>query len=791
MSWLLLPLDPLRFSAAASLAICGAVAIVSLRPALVVRHPRTTLACLAGVTLLALAAIVRVDPPGLRLRIDPSTEPLLPWGDPAVEVYRRAVQDFGDDQVYVVAMETREGVFTQEHLSALRRVRDRVARLPGVRSAQSLVGATSFRYSAEDDWIEVRPFIEEIPSDPAELEALRERALHDPLFLRTLVSADGRAAALNVTFREMTDGEFIASRLDDRIQRILREETRPDRSFYVSGRPHIKAVMYHSMLRDLAELVPVAFCVVTLVLLPLAGSLRGVLLPLINVGVAVIWTFGAVAALERPLSVLTLLLAPTLLAVGSVYGVHVVARYEEEAPHAPDAAGAAERALRGLVAPVLISGITTVIGFGSLCITDVPAVFELGAFSALGVASITLLTLTGVPAALALLPLRTGRRERLAGARLASGLDRALAGVAALSRRRPGATILFYTGLAVVGALLVPRIVVDTDYLSFFDPDAPVRRDFDRINALLSGAVPLFVVLDGGAPGALLDPGALHAIENLQARLDALPGVSRTLSFLDTLRVLNRALSRDDPAQERVPDTRGAIAELFFLLPKADVARFATVDQSSANLVVRTGTVGSAPLRALGARIQAALADGLPPGFTAQVTGNALLLTRAADGVARSQPRSVALATAAIFALLLGSLRSWRLALIAMIPNLVPVAIFFGMLGAGFATLSLPTSLIATVALGLAIDATAHYMLRYLALRRAGAEVEEAARITGRNVGRPIAVAALMLCGGFLAVGASQFATLREFGILTSATLAVCALCDLMLLPALLVRLRV
>ena len=786
----LLPLDPLRFSIAASLAFIVAIAAVSLRPGFVVRHPRLVLGLLGGVTLLALAAVVRLQPLGLRLEIDPSTEPLLPWGDPAIEAYQRAVEDFGDDQVYVVAMETRDGVFSEEHLSSLRRVRDQVSRLPGVRGAQSLVGATSFRYSAEEDWIEVMPFIEDVPSDPGALAALRERALHDPVYLRTLVSADGRTAALNVTFREMSDGEFIAADLDGQIAAILASETRPDRAFHVSGRPHIKAVMYRTMVRDLSVLVPVAFAVVAAVLLPLAGSVRGVLLPLVNVATAVLWTFGGIAALGRPLSVLTVLLAPTLLAAGSVFGVHVIGRYEEEALHAATPREAVQRALSGLIGPVLISGITTAIGFGSLCITDVPAVFELGAFSVLGVASVTLLTLTGVPAVLALLPLRRARREGLLGARLSAALDRLLLWLADLSRRHTGATILAWAALTVVGLALVPRIVIDTDYLSFFDVDSPVRLDFQRVNELLAGAVPLFVVLEGEA-GALREPKTLHAIEKLQERLDALPGVSRTMSFLDTLRVLNRALAGDDPEQQRVPESRAAVAELLFLLPKSDLSRFATVDQSSANLVVRTGAVGSASLRELGARIDAELADGVPEGFGARVTGNALLLTRAADGVAWSQPRSLLAETLTIFALLTWALRSPVLGLLAMVPNLVPVAIFFGMIGAGVATLSLPTSLIAAVALGLAIDSTAHFMFRYRADRQAGVTPEAAVASCIRAVGRPIAIAELMLCAGFLAVAASQFATLREFGILTSITVAVCLLCNLMLLPALLVRLRI
>jgi predicted RND superfamily exporter protein len=389
------------------------------------------------------------------------------------------------------------------------------------------------------------------------------------------------------------------------------------------------------------------------------------------------------------------------------------------------------------------------------------------------------------------MPLRAQRRPGALGARLSAGLDAALRGVTALSRRHAGPTILAWFALTAAGVLLVPRIAIDTDYLSFFDADAPVRRDFDRVNELLAGAVPLFVVLDGGRPGALLEPESLRALEQLERRIESLPGVSHTLSFLDTLRVLNRALARGEPLEERLPDTRAAAAELFMLLPKTDLARFATVDQQSANLVVRTGAVGSAALRELGGRIESVLAESTPPGFSAELTGNALLLTRAADGVAWSQPRSLLAETLAIFALLAFSLRSPRLGALAMVPNLVPVAIFFGLLGAGFATLSLPTSLIAAVALGLAIDSTAHFVFRYQAERRAGAAPDATVARCVQQVGRSIAIAELMLTAGFLAVAASHFATLREFGILSSVTVAVCLLCNLMLLPALLVKLRI
>jgi predicted RND superfamily exporter protein len=689
---------PLLFAAVAAGLLAAALAAAALRPGWTVAWPRCVLALLGIVTLAAVAALVETAPLRLALTLDPSTEPLLPAGDPAVEVYREAVRDFGDDQVFVIAMET-EDVFRADQLAALRRVTDGISRLEGVRSVESLTSVISFRYDAGSEWIEVRPLIGDVPTDAEALRALREHATRDPVYRETLVSSDGRTAAVNVSFQEMTDREFIAADLDGRIRALLARETLPTRRFHLSGRPHIKSRMYAFMVRDLRVLIPLSLAVVAAALGLISGSVRGVVLPLATVGAAVIWTFGAIAFLGRPLTVLSVLLAPTLVAVGSVYGVHVVSRFQEEVLAGGDRQAVVLRCLEHMVAPVLIAGLTTLVGFGALLITDVPAVFEVGACSALGIASVTLISLTGIPAALMLLPLRRGvrggARLRLAR-RLGALLDRALLACADRARRSSGAVIAVFAGLAALAAALVPRVVIDTDYLSFFDEEAEVRREFEAVNRLLAGVVPLFLVVEGAEAGGLRDPQALASIERLQRRIDAVPDVSRTLSFLDTMRVLNRAIEGDDPAAERLPDTRAGVTELFFLIPKSDLQRLATVDQSRANLIIRTGEVGSEALRGLSERIQAAVAtEPLPAGFSSDLTGNAILLTRAADDVARAQPRTVALAALTIFLLLSAGLRSLRLGLVAMIPNVVPVLVFFGILGAGAAPLSLPTSLIA------------------------------------------------------------------------------------------------
>jgi predicted RND superfamily exporter protein len=171
-----------------------------------------------------------------------------------------------------------------------------------------------------------------------------------------------------------------------------------------------------------------------------------------------------------------------------------------------------------------------------------------------------------------------------------------------------------------------------------------------------------------------------------------------------------------------------------------------------------------------------------------QVTGNSIVMNRSVDLVAGNQLGSVTLSAVAIFLIVTATFRSVRTGFLAMIPNLVPVSIFFGMLGAGAAVLSLPTSLIACVALGITIDDTAHYLAAYQRTRSAGLVPEAAAAATTASLGRPIVSTSMMVIGGLAVLALSNFATIREFGYLSAATMLVCLATDLMMTPALLVR---
>lgn len=779
------PIPPLPFALAAGSLFGVALLLLALHPVLPVQRPRATLALLALLGAAALAALLRIDPPGLRLALDPSSDALLPRGDPGRAAYQEAVRNFGNDEVFVIALRDERG-FTRETLLALRDLRDALRRLEGVQSVRTLLDAYTFHYDPVEDWVSIRPFAETIPESADAIDALRRRALADPVFRRTLISEDGHSFALNLTLRPMSDAEFLARDIDETIAQQIAAFAAPGRSFASAGRPHAKARVHRLMLQDLQRLVPLALVVMGVSVWIAFGTRRAVLVVLGTALVASLWTFGALAAIGRPLTLLTTLLGPTLIALGCVTAVHSYARWEEEIERGCTPREAAARSAVALRGAILVASLTTLIGFGTLLTSDVPAVFELGAFSLFGVSAIASIAMSGLPALLALLPPPAPRPPWCK--RLADRLEQRLAHIVRVASRRRVAIRSSAGALALLAALAIPRIVVDTDYLSYFDADDPVRRDFERVGQSLSGAIPVYVAL-GGEPGAFREPALLERVAALQRALDALPGVDRTLSFLDTLRPLNRALAGGAPEHERIPATREGVSELLFLLPKGELGRFVNVNHGRMNLLLRSSEVGSAATRRLTQSIETEIARaGLPDDLDVAITGNALLLNRSADGIANSQPVSMAATALATFAVATLALRSLPLGLLAMLPNLLPVLLFFGLLGAGLAPLSLPTSLIGSIALGLAIDDTAHFLFRYRAERRAGRDPEQALHETGRHVGRPIAITSALLCIGFGLIGLSGFATLRDFGLITALTFALCALADLFLLPALLAR---
>ncbi len=743
--------------------------------ALLIARPIRILAVIALVTAVAFAALVDLETRELRLWIDPSVEGLLPSDDPERAFADRVRRQFAGDAPIFIAVGTEPGerVFSESHLTRVAQMGQRLAEIDGVHEIHSL--ATAQDLSADDESIDIKTFL---ASARAGLDAdvLVRDAETNPLVWGTLVAPDRSMSSLVVTLKGVGDREFLERRIGEQFQVILDEE-RGAAPVWVTGLPVIKARTSEAILDDLVFAVPAITAVGGAVLFLAFRSFRGVLLPLVTIVLSLIWTLAALTASGRPLNLVTALVPPLILTVGLAYAMHLLADYAEACENAES--GEDERmneALHGATLPLLVAGLTTTAGLGSLMLSPLPAIREFGALASVGTACTLLLSLTFLPAALCVL----GRLRR---GRPAPATDRFAQVGTALGRfdvrNRQALVVLagVFLGVCLIGAL---QLEVGNVYIENFPEDAPVRVDYEVVRDNFAGANPLQILIAGEEPNEILDPEVLEDIADLQRWLESQPEVGSTASIADPLRLLNQRLI----GRDALPDNAAAARQLLLFSGGERVRRFADSAYQTARIELRAKVDDSRSVGALLERIEARLAE-MPRALDTRITGRSVLVNTALEQIALGQVQSILGAFLVIYAILATLFWSFRVGFLALVPNAIPVAFYFGTLGILGIPLDATTSLVACIALGIAVDDSVHYLVRFGSAARRTADETQGALTTLRAVIRPVTLTTLTLCGGFLVLTNSELQNQVLFGALAATTLAVAWLVDITITPAL------
>ena len=752
------------------------------------RHPlAVVVANLAVTAVLGLYAV--------HIRIENSLESMLPAGDPKVAYYNTTRALFGSDDVGVIGVRA-DDVFAPSTILKIARVTDALAKVPGVESVLSItnvVDPTAYFASAAR-------LLPRIPPTPDEVEALKRKLAATPLVGKNLIADDFRGAAIVVFFENLTDAQYLDLGVDRRIMDLLAAENGPEALFY-TGAAHVKQAAVELMRRDIARFTPIALALMLLVLWLSFRTVRGISLPILAVAMALVWTLGVIVLAGKALTFGTSVLPPLLLVVGSSYAIHVMARYYEQVDAGAPPDEVVVRAFARVWLPLAISALTTVIGFGSLMVNRITAIWDLGLFAVIGVVCLTVTCLGFLPAALQLMPsrLRSARAGKISPT-LAENLRRLGEQVYAKRRHILWAGVALSL-LALVGAR---RIQVDADFLYYFEPGSEVRRANETINHEIIGSNPFYIIVDGGAPGVIRRWEVLKLIKDLQDFLGKLPGVTSSLSVVDYLETLETRTSGQPEGGDLVVDEQGNVVPAeqpkpFWQDPKNLEPLLETIDKSpgtlksvvtpdfrTASILVRTSLSGSRRVEETLDRIRLYVAEHFPADIAVNLTGTLVLLTGTASDIVAGQIKSLTLALGIIFLVMTAMFLSAKIGFFAILPNVVPIVIFFGVMGWLGIYLNLVTSLIAAIALGIAVDSTIHYMARFnLELR---GETDQAAALvrTVRTVGVPIVYTTIALFFGFLTFGFSSFVPIQNFGILAGVTMVTSLGANLVLLPALL-----
>ncbi|HXI92924.1 MAG TPA: efflux RND transporter permease subunit, partial [Blastocatellia bacterium] len=605
----------------------------------------------------------------------------------------------------------------------------------------------------------------------------------------------------------------------EQVERVAKSEANGDEIF-VAGVPIVDARGIRSMFRDTLVLSPIGALLCFGVFLFAFRSFWGAVLPMCALIIGLIWTIGLMSLLGRPITLATLSLPTTLMAVGSSYIFHVLNQYRVSmstlsAHH--DAQSEQRAWLEGLtfISPaVIVSATATMAGFGALASSAVPTARDMGFFEALGVLGLLLLTVGFIPAALSLLPRHALGKAGPEQQDYATWLNSMLVNLTALILFRRRGVLLFTLAATLAIGSGAMWLQVNTNYLHIFPRQSETVQDAERLHQRLAGAATVQLVVTG-APESITDPGFLRAASALEQFALKQPGVDAAISAVDIIKRIDSVLpgppASGDFANNKgaikavngeIPDDPGRLSLIFrdYLSQDESLSRLVSADRSRLVIILRANLFSSNELRELTRQIDDWSAVNLPTGITQRATGSIILLNDASDAVAASQSSSLAIALVTIYLMMVVLFRSFSTGLLALIPNLLPIVCYFGFLGWSGTALDITTSLVASAVLGLAVDNAVHMIRRYrqcvaergqtdggIAVPAALSATDEgwAMWLTMLRTGKPMVLANLMLIAAFLVFVLSSFVPVRIAGILWALGIGTCLLADLIFLPVL------
>jgi len=502
-----------------------------------------------------------------RVRLDNNNYRFIPKTNPA-RVESDYVEDtFGSQVMILVGLERRYGtVFDAPFIEQIRDYESRLATVPGIDEVSSLLSTDYI--TGEGDSIVVRPIVPDgFAGTAEEVAETKRRVLSWDAYERSLVSEDLSATQVVVTLTVTAEeaGGPVSLAALEKIKSVAHEVfDGTGTEVYVAGLPVFSSEINRSTRMDIRMLVPLVILVVLSVLLLSFRRGIAIVLPLVTVLIATIWSVGAMPLVGVKMSVLSTVLPVILVAVGSAYGIHVVSHYVDEREVAGDLSREEHRRLvieltRRIGKPVFLAALTTFVGFVSFCVTAVLPIREFGIFASFGVVASFLVSVTLIPAVFLIRgpkPLapklfsKRARKESAADGAPSDPLSVAIADAFTAMTRRKRGVLLLAGGIAVLSFVGLSRLVIDNVMVEYFKEGTDVVRSDAFIRRHFGGSKTLSVVVKAEKPGDVLDPAILGPMDRLARYLDGrVPEVGKVLSFTDLVKRVNQVYNADEPAE--------------------------------------------------------------------------------------------------------------------------------------------------------------------------------------------------------------------------------------------------
>ncbi|HCE4788350.1 efflux RND transporter permease subunit [Vibrio parahaemolyticus] len=689
-----------------------------------------------------------------------------------------------DNLAIVIAPEDGD-IFTPQTLSLIQKITVDAWQVPYSSRVDSIANYQHTE-AFEDDLLVEDLLYSEYELTPERISKVKSIALSEPVLKSALVSEKGDVTVVNITVQlpemdKTAEVEEVVSSINAMIDRYQRAY--PDVTFHKAGIIAMNHAFMTAAQDDSSTLVPTMLVVILVFLTIMLRSILSVIATLIVIIGSVMATMGISGWAGMFLSTATVNVPTLIMTLAVADCVHVIATMRQSMKNGFTKAQSIERSIALNFVPILITSVTTAIGFLMMNMSDSPVLRDFGNLSALGVMVACLLSVTLLPALLKLLPIHvkmeTSQDQKHVMDRL---------GDFVVSQRR--ALLPLSVAVIVVCASLIPLNKVNDESVEYFGQRNEFRQAADFMEERISGMTNISIAIKTNESQGIAAPDFLNTIGEFSSWLRDQPETDHVATLADVYKRLNKNMHGDDEAYYLLPQERELAAQYLLLyemsLPYGlDLNNQINVDKSSIKMVLTVANLGSVELVDLENRIYQWFAEHAPQ-YQVVASSPSLMFAHIGETNMASMLSTLPITLVLISALLIFALRSVRLGLISLMPNIAPAVIGFGLWALISGEINLGLSVVVTLTLGIVVDDAVHFLSKYQRARREGQTAEQAVRYAFHTVGRALWITTVVLVAGFSVLAMSSFRLNADMGQLSAIVIFIALVVDFLFLPTLL-----
>ncbi|MEP7702798.1 MMPL family transporter [Paraglaciecola sp. 25GB23A] len=718
------------------------------------KHPFLMFATIGLLTVIALIFAAKV-------KQEQSLKVWFPENDPAILSYEQFSNTFSADEIIVIGVFA-DDIFEPTIWDAIDEITQASKNIPFVHTVSSITSLANYY-----------PPLEE--GDPS----VREQVLANSLLPGTFVSHDGKTGAIIIQI--LREGNTFDNKrliVESVYELLASKQSWAVLDIRVAGSPVTDYASMKQNQADMSTVIP--FMIFMIFVISWFTLKRAALaaIPLLIVTVAVIWTFGIMGLLGLQLTMVSTALLPIIVAIGVADSIHVISQYNHQLKTETDNDLAVVNSVIRVLKPCFFTSATTVAGLLALIVSDIVPIREFGYTAAIGVSMAFIVSTVLVPVILYYMS------PRPAASYISSITPYCewFFSSNSKSNSKPRIIMIICALVLIFSSILALRVEVGVNPLSWFDKEDPVYIDTTKIDAALGGSLSVEFLVTS-KKGELKNLSTLEKLQEFQLWLEQETVITRVISIVDIL----KEIGRNDELRPQFPTQTGINLLLDNTDVQANIKQWVTSDASQARISGRVSLTHAKLALDQLPYVKEQIKQRFPDEtLKVEITGHTNLMAAMEEHILSSQIKSLSLALIIITILIGLLLKSWIFAIIAMIPNLVPVAIGLGAMTALDIGLNPATAMVGTIMLGIVVDDTVHFLVAFRRCMQQSIGVSQSIRDSIDEAGTPIVVTSLILIFSFSALCFGEFGPSRDIGMLTAIVVSMALISNLVLLPAVL-----